>query len=150
MRAADESVCPVCRASFRGRSICSRCGADLARLMAVAARAFVLRQRARCALRAGQVGTAHDLAGQAQVLHRTCQGERLLAVTRILEAVAALSDPMPQTDSQVPAGGLQPHDRVETHADPTLPDVWGNQGLDLRFLCRLPKNPLDSTPRLML
>ena len=99
MRAVDEVVCPVCRASFRGRSICSRCGADLTRLMAVAARAFVLRQRARFALWGGQVGTARDLADQAQVLHRTGQGKRLLAVTRILEAVATRSDPMPKTPS---------------------------------------------------
>jgi hypothetical protein len=56
--------------------------------MAVAAKAFVLRQRAHFALWSGQVGTARDLAGQAQALHRTGQGKRLLAVTRILEAVA--------------------------------------------------------------
>jgi hypothetical protein len=74
--------------------------------MAVAARAFVLRQQARCALWSGQVGTARDLAGQAQALHWTGQGKQLLAVTRILEAVAVRSDPMPQTNSQVPARDL--------------------------------------------
>ena len=44
---AEANRCPVCRARFRGVAVCSRCGADLARLMLLAAEAWRLREAAR-------------------------------------------------------------------------------------------------------
>lgn len=74
------SGCPVCRAAFRGVAECPRCGADLAPLMALAARAYRLRQCARQALQAGDFAAARDLAEQAQRLESTSAGRALLAV----------------------------------------------------------------------
>lgn len=74
------SGCPVCRAAFRGVAECPRCGADLAPLMALAARAYRLRQSARQALQAGDFAAARGLAEQAQLLEATSAGRALLAV----------------------------------------------------------------------
>ena len=88
--------CPTCRATWRGVSVCARCGTDLAPLMSVAARAWRLREAARAALAANRGGEACDLAGTALRLHATPRGLRLhvlalLAAGRPLEAAGALS-----------------------------------------------------------
>jgi predicted amidophosphoribosyltransferase len=74
------SACPACRAGFRSVAICPRCGADLAPLMALAARAWRLRQRARQALAIPDFARARQLAAQAQQVHATQPGAALLAV----------------------------------------------------------------------
>src|ERR1700761_522050 len=69
--------CPVCRARFRGSRYCSRCGADLADLMRIAARAWRLRNQARRAIRCGDWHNAAALAYDAAVEFKTPQGEAL-------------------------------------------------------------------------
>jgi phage shock protein A len=69
--------CPVCQARFRGASICSRCGADLSRLMRLAAEAWRLREAARTALQAGEFGLCCELATRAQEMQSTRAGEAL-------------------------------------------------------------------------
>jgi hypothetical protein len=79
--------CPVCKACFRGQVQCSRCGADLSRLMWIVAHARDLRQRARTALRQGRYQRARDLSGQALRLHTTITGRRLFDISRIMTSV---------------------------------------------------------------
>ncbi|MBN1422779.1 MAG: hypothetical protein JXP34_28645 [Planctomycetes bacterium] len=76
--------CPVCRASFRGTAACSRCGADLAPLMVLAAKAHLLRRAARDVLRAGDFARAGDLAAEAQRLCATEAGSGLTLLARWL------------------------------------------------------------------
>ena len=59
--------CPVCQARFRAEERCSRCGADLTMLMKTAAKAFLLRQAARKAIRQGA------LAGFLKFMERAGQ-----------------------------------------------------------------------------
>lgn len=68
-RQAPALKCPVCAARFRGGVTCSRCGVDLTALMRIAARAYILRSRAREALRAGNLAGALRLAAAARQLH---------------------------------------------------------------------------------
>jgi hypothetical protein len=72
-----ENRCPVCRAGFRGAGTCSRCGADLRPLMVLAARAWRLRQEARRALEAGEMGRALRLSAQARGVQDTGSGQAL-------------------------------------------------------------------------
>ncbi|MBI3923963.1 MAG: hypothetical protein HY319_00315 [Armatimonadetes bacterium] len=75
--------CPVCRASTGPSVECPRCGADLEPLFALEARAFLLRQEARGALRSGDLPRAILLAHRAQ---RTCAhpaGDVLYRVARL-------------------------------------------------------------------
>ncbi|MBN2496268.1 MAG: hypothetical protein JXR96_16870 [Deltaproteobacteria bacterium] len=76
--------CPVCRAAFRGSRACSRCGADLAPLMALTFRAFQQRRRARQRLLAGDWERALELAERAQDQHATREGQGLLLLARWL------------------------------------------------------------------
>jgi predicted amidophosphoribosyltransferase len=78
--------CPVCQARFRGAAICSRCGADLGRLMRLAAQGWWLREAARAALSAGELGRVLELAAKAQEAQGTPAGEALLRVGYWLEA----------------------------------------------------------------
>ena len=80
MTAAGLLRCPVCRAGFRATALCSRCGADLAPLMRLAASAWRLRESARRALQAGDFSAARDLAAQAQRLHATSAGRSVWLV----------------------------------------------------------------------
>ena len=77
----ESPQCPVCRARFRARSTCTRCGADLTPLMVLAARAFAARCAARTALGRGRIERARDLARRAQRLRRTAAGEKLARFT---------------------------------------------------------------------
>jgi len=70
--------CPVCQARFRGAAICSRCGADLGRLMRLAAEAWWLRETARAAIAAGDFERVLELAAKAQEAQGTPAGEALL------------------------------------------------------------------------
>jgi hypothetical protein len=69
--------CPVCRARFRGLVMCSRCGADLAVLMLLAAQAYRLRQTARHSLKQGNCQGALACVQAAQRLHPTAEGSLL-------------------------------------------------------------------------
>lgn len=82
----ERLICPVCRAGFREKADCPRCGADLRPLMAIAARAWQLRGAARRALEAGDFAAAHDLARHAWRLHHTPAGEGLFRLTEWLAA----------------------------------------------------------------
>ena len=62
--------CPVCSASFRGATNCSRCGTDLSPLMQLAARAWRARRRSREALLAGDLDEALRWSAQSRRLHR--------------------------------------------------------------------------------
>jgi predicted amidophosphoribosyltransferase len=74
---AGPSCCPVCRARFRGSSLCSRCGADLTALMLLAAHAYALRQSARQGLRQGDYRAALACSQTAQKLHASPEGNLL-------------------------------------------------------------------------
>lgn len=74
----EANRCPVCQARFRGTAICSRCGADLARPMLIAAQAWQLREGARAAFIAGEFGRAFELAHKAQAAQATPAGEMLM------------------------------------------------------------------------
>ena len=76
-RPVASSCCPVCRARFRGSSLCSRCGADLTALMLLAAHAYVLRQSGRQSLRQGDFDAALAAFEAAQRLHATPEGSLL-------------------------------------------------------------------------
>ena len=78
---ADPLCCPVCRAQFRGARECSRCGADLAPLLALQARAHQARQDARQALRRADLKEALTRVELAERLCSTPQGRRLRLVT---------------------------------------------------------------------
>lgn len=77
-------TCPVCSARFRGVRICSRCGADLSRLMTLAARAWQLREQARAAIAAGELQDASVWADQAQRLQWTKSGEMLARISLVM------------------------------------------------------------------
>jgi predicted amidophosphoribosyltransferase len=80
--------CPVCKARFRGQRMCPRCGADLSRLMLVAACAQRLRHRARQALCEGRYAEAQALADRAQTLQRTVHGYEIAQMARLLDMVS--------------------------------------------------------------
>jgi predicted amidophosphoribosyltransferase len=69
--------CPVCRARFRESRLCSRCGADLGRVMFLAVSAWRLREAARQALERGDYAKGLDWAREAQKVHSTGRGKRL-------------------------------------------------------------------------
>jgi len=73
--------CPVCRAPFRSTRECSRCGADLTHLMSILAEAQITRKNAVAAIHSGDFQKARILAEQAQDLHDTEAGRRLLLLT---------------------------------------------------------------------
>jgi hypothetical protein len=69
--------CPVCGATFRGTSVCSRCGADLGPLMKLAASAACLRRAALSALAEGDGPKAAKLSARAQRMQWTPRGKNL-------------------------------------------------------------------------
>ena len=77
--------CPACQAGFRGVSTCSRCGADLGRLMHLSAESWRLREAARQAVASGDLGRARVLAAEAQELRGTDAG---LALALLCEWMA--------------------------------------------------------------
>ena len=84
----EANRCPVCQARFRDASICSRCGADLGRLMHLSAEAWRLREEARKAIAAGEFERGFELAARAQEAQGTNAGEALLRLCEWLEAEA--------------------------------------------------------------
>jgi predicted amidophosphoribosyltransferase len=78
-------MCPVCQARFRGSAECSRCGADLAPIMGLAASAWRLREAAREAIAGGDMMRARELAAQAQELCGTPAGRDLELVSGWLD-----------------------------------------------------------------
>ena len=88
--ASAAMACPTCRAAWRDVATCPRCGTDLTALMRVAARAWELRQAARSALCAGdRTAEALALARAACQLHTTPDGQRLLALTLLVNGQTA-------------------------------------------------------------
>ena len=79
--------CPVCGLSLGEESHCTGCGADLSRLLEVAARSLRLRQQACQALRRQQYSEAYQLSTRAQDLHQTPVGRTLLHTAQIMDAV---------------------------------------------------------------
>ena len=72
--------CPVCQARFRGAAVCSRCGADLGRLMALAAQAWRLRAMAARALENGDYAGALEIALRAERIHASKRAAALRAI----------------------------------------------------------------------
>lgn len=83
---SEANRCPVCRAGFRGVSICSRCGADLERLMQLSAEAWRLREETRKAMGVGDYKVGFELASQAQAVQGTDTGEALRRLCEWLQA----------------------------------------------------------------
>ena len=78
--------CPVCRAKFRATRECSRCGADLSKLMQLAVMSRICRRKARKAVQDHEFKNAYDFAKKAQRLHETEKGHGLLRLTAWLNA----------------------------------------------------------------
>jgi len=89
------SRCPVCRAQFRNQPVCSRCGADLAPLMTLALKAYLLRQSGRNALLQGDFSASQKRARQAQKLCATPTGRQLSILTSWLLSCARHPVPAP-------------------------------------------------------
>ena len=79
--------CPVCRAPFLSQAVCPRCGTDLSKLMLLTARSHQLRSRARTALWERRYTKATRLAGEAQRLHNTEVGRKMVAASQALSMV---------------------------------------------------------------
>jgi hypothetical protein len=77
---SPASHCPVCQARFRGADICSRCGADLGRLMLLSAEAWRLREAARTAIAYGSFERGFELAVKAQEAQSTPAGKTLRTI----------------------------------------------------------------------
>ncbi len=77
MENRDTNRCPVCRAAFRETTECSRCGADLAPLMTLAARARHCRRKARQAIINGEYELARTWAKVAQSMCATSAGHKI-------------------------------------------------------------------------
>lgn len=75
-------ACPVCKARFRATRQCTRCGADLAPLMVLVVKSYLLRRAARNCLAAGDAASAGRLASTAQTLFSTRVGGRLVSIAR--------------------------------------------------------------------
>jgi hypothetical protein len=85
-----ELHCPTCRASWRGVTICGRCGAELSAIMRVAVRAWELRAAARAAICTKDgADEALALARASCRLHTTPEGQRLLALALFATGHAA-------------------------------------------------------------
>ena len=118
--------CPACRARFREQQLCSRCGADLGPLMLLAAKAFLLRQSSRAALRSGDFQNSHKLAKEAQKLCATQIGHSLGILTSWFllprKTVSSLrekqlpqhhiSDPEPPLPIYTPSFASTKHEKV--------------------------------------
>ncbi len=76
-------TCPTCRAPWRERPECPRCGSDLAPLMRVAAAAWRRRRAALRALAAGADREALADATEALALQRGEGGEELAFLARL-------------------------------------------------------------------
>ena len=83
----------MCQARFRGARICSRCGADLGRLMRLSAEAWAMREQARRALALGRFADASEMVAIAQELEETAAGRSLSLVCQWMLADA----PIPAT-----------------------------------------------------
>lgn len=82
----DAGRCPVCQARFRGSRACSRCGADLTRLMLLAAVSWRLREQARQAISLGDLPSALELVRQSLELQRTPSGDAIGTLCELLRA----------------------------------------------------------------
>lgn len=87
MNKPSHLQCPVCGVNFGTESRCAGCGADLSRLMEVAAKSLHLRQQARQALRNQQYSEAHQLSLRALGLQQTPAGRTLVHTAQIMDAV---------------------------------------------------------------
>lgn len=86
--------CPACNARLRGALECSRCGADLSSLLALAAEAFELQLACWRALERGEASLAVAYARAAQET-RTCES---FAATALLCELLAEVYPSPGAD----------------------------------------------------
>ncbi len=81
MERVQDLRCPVCRARFKGGDVCSRCDAVLRPLMWTVMRAYVARCESRRALMDEDYENAAAWAREAQRLHATAPGKRLLQIS---------------------------------------------------------------------
>jgi predicted amidophosphoribosyltransferase len=79
--------CPVCKADFRYETRCSRCGTDLSKLMQLIAHSHQLRSKARTALLERRYADAARFAGEAQRLHSTSIGRKMVIAAQALSMV---------------------------------------------------------------
>ena len=80
--------CPVCQARFRGERTCSRCGADLAAIMTLAAKSWALRESARLAIAERDFDKATEFVAEAQRMYGTAEGESLLLLADYMRTTA--------------------------------------------------------------
>lgn len=79
--------CPVCKAPFRNQVECPRCGTDLSKLMLIIASSHQLRSRARTALLERRYVEAARFAREAQRLHNTEVGQKMVVAAGVLSMV---------------------------------------------------------------
>ena len=87
MSKQNHLQCPVCHTDLGGDVRCTGCGADLSKLMEIAARSLHLRQQARQALHSGRYREAYRFSAQAQKLQHTAIGQKLLHTTQLMDAI---------------------------------------------------------------
>lgn len=76
--------CPTCKAPYKGKPHCHRCGTDLERLIAIRDQAETHRNNAISAYTANDFDQMYHHARRACALCRTSSSERLLACAALL------------------------------------------------------------------
>ncbi len=92
--------CPVCRAPFRGTTTCSRCSADLTRIMLLTARAHRLREQACQAFIRADYGLA-ALRASAATATQDHPASRALERIATLLILASRTPPRGRADASV-------------------------------------------------
>ncbi len=83
MTRQEPPRCPACRCPVRTKPQCTRCGADLTRLLLIQIAAWRARNRARQAILSGSWREAQIQASESLTLHATPDGRRLLAIATL-------------------------------------------------------------------
>ena len=76
--------CPTCKAPYKGKPHCHRCGTDLERLIAIRDQAEAHRQEAITAYTAGDFEQMYHHARRASVLCRSRASAKLVACAALL------------------------------------------------------------------
>jgi len=76
--------CPTCKAPYKGKQYCHRCGTDLGRLLEIRDQAGRHHEHALAAFSNGDFQQMHYHARRACGLYRTPASEKLLACAAIL------------------------------------------------------------------
>ena len=77
--------CPICRATYKGETLCTRCRADLAPLLKIEQDAQILARQAARLLVAGKAQAAASAAQKSLALKKDSLAQVIYALTRKVE-----------------------------------------------------------------